>query len=69
MQVVNEMYRTIQLSSCISAQGEIVEVLLDGTVLIRDGETLYRGRPIELSADATPKPRKPKPRLAKATAR
>lgn len=48
------MYRTIQLSSCISVQGEFVEVLFDGSILIRDGETLYRGRPVELRGEAAP---------------
>jgi hypothetical protein len=66
--VGNAMYRTIQLSSCISVQGEIVEALLDGTVLIRDGETIYRGRPIELRAETPPKARKLKPRLEPAAA-
>lgn len=46
------MYRTIQLSSCISVQGEIVEFLSDGTVLVRDGSTLYRGRPVEARDEA-----------------
>ncbi len=49
---VEIMLRTIQVSSCISVQGEIVEVMTDGTVLIRDGNTLYRGRPIELRPEA-----------------
>lgn len=56
------MYRTIQVSSCISVQGEFVEVLLDGTILVRDGETLYRGRPIELRGDAARKVRALRPR-------
>jgi hypothetical protein len=41
------MYQTIQLSSCVSVQGEFVERLCDGQVLIRDGKTMYRGRPIQ----------------------
>lgn len=40
------MYRTIQLSSCVLVQGEFVEVLADGQIVIRDGKTTYRGRPI-----------------------
>lgn len=40
------MYRTIQVSSCVLIQGEFVEVLADGRVVIRDGKTEYRGRPI-----------------------
>lgn len=40
------MYQTIQLSSCITVQGELVERLHDGRVAIRDGKTVYRGHPI-----------------------
>lgn len=40
------MYRTIQVSSCVLIQGEFVEVLADGRVVIRDGKTEYRGRSI-----------------------
>ena len=40
------MFQTIALSSRVSAQGEIVEVLGNGEVVIRDGRTFYRGRPI-----------------------
>ena len=40
------MYQTIQVSSCVSVQGEFVEALADGQVLIRVGEAEYRGRPI-----------------------
>ncbi len=29
----------------------MIEVLQDGTILIRDGKTLYRGRPIELTEE------------------
>ena len=46
------MYQTIQLSSCVSVQGEFVERLCDGQVLIRDGKTMYRGRPIQRGAAA-----------------
>ena len=42
-------YRTVQLSSCVSAQGELVQVLGNGEILIRDGQTIYRGRPVEFS--------------------
>jgi hypothetical protein len=41
------MLQTVRLSSCVSAQGEIVEVLRNGDVVVRDGGTLWRGRPIE----------------------
>ena len=40
------MYQTIQVSSCVSVQGEFVEVLADGQVVIRVGATEYRGRPV-----------------------
>ena len=42
------MYRTVQLSSCVSAQGELVEVLGNGEVLVRDGGKFYRGQPVAL---------------------
>lgn len=40
------MYQTIQLSSCVSVQGETVEILGNGDVVIRNGGTFYRGRPL-----------------------
>jgi hypothetical protein len=40
------MFQTVQVSSCVSAQGDFVETLPDGDVLVRDGGQLYRGRPI-----------------------
>lgn len=40
------MYQTIQLSSCVSVQGEFVELLANGEVVIRDGASVYRGQPI-----------------------
>ena len=40
------MYQTIQVSSCVSVQGDFVELLPNGDMLIRDGMQLYRGRPI-----------------------
>jgi hypothetical protein len=39
-------YQTIQLASCVSVQGEFVEILADGQVVIRVGEKEYRGHPI-----------------------
>lgn len=44
------MYRTIQVSSCVLIQGEFVEMLADGQVVVRDGRTTYRGRSISPSA-------------------
>lgn len=58
----NAMLRTIRLSSCISVQGEMVEVLQDGTILVRDGKTLYRGRPVEMHDDDIPLPLPVRPR-------
>jgi hypothetical protein len=40
------MYQTIQVSTCVSAQGELVENLPNGEAIVRDGGQTYRGRPI-----------------------
>jgi hypothetical protein len=40
------MYQTIQVSSCVSAQGDLVERLPNGDLVVRDGLNVYRGRPI-----------------------
>jgi hypothetical protein len=40
------MYQTIQVSTCVSAQGEFVENLPSGEMVVRDGGQIYRGRPI-----------------------
>lgn len=40
------MYQTIQMSSCVSVYGEFVEALQNGEIVVRDGNTVYRGRPI-----------------------
>lgn len=40
------MYQTIWVSSCVSVQGEFVEMLENGEIVIRDGRTVYRGRPV-----------------------
>jgi len=50
------MFRTVQLSSCISAQGELVEVRRNGDILVRDGATLYRGRPVTLPSGRPAQP-------------
>lgn len=47
------MYQTIRVSSCVSVQGEFVECLSDGRVVIRVGESEYRGQPVV----RTPMPR------------
>jgi hypothetical protein len=41
------MYQTVQVSSCVSAQGDLVERLPNGDLVVRDGINVYRGRPIE----------------------
>lgn len=48
------MYRTIQLSSCVSVQGELVETLGNGEILVKDGKTVYRGRPVEFRDPVVP---------------
>lgn len=59
------MIQTIQLSSCISVQGHIVEVHPSGDVVIRSGTTLYRGKPVTADlihpaiADTSPAPLQP----------
>ena len=40
------MYQTIQVSSRVSVQGEIVERLPNGQVVVRDGLNVYRGQPV-----------------------
>lgn len=41
--------QTIQISSRVLAHGELVEVCGNGDALIRDGNKLYRGRPVAMS--------------------
>jgi hypothetical protein len=49
------MYQTIRVSSCVSAQGDLVERLPNGDAVIRDGAHVYRGRPIApVAATETP---------------
>ena len=52
------MYQTIQVSSCVSVQGEFVEMLSDGRMVIRAGSALYRGRPVarRVAAEAVSSP-------------
>ncbi|MFO1141462.1 MAG: hypothetical protein U1E59_03565 [Amaricoccus sp.] len=59
------MFQTIQVSSCVSAQGDLVEQLPNGDVVIRDGGQTYRGRPIAPIAAAVTEalgPRQAKPK-------
>lgn len=43
------MYQTIRVSSCLSIQGEFVETLATGQVVVRDGRKTYRGEPIRMA--------------------
>jgi hypothetical protein len=40
------MYQTVQVSSCVSVQGDLVERLPNGDAVVRDGLNVYRGRPV-----------------------
>lgn len=40
------MIRTIAIGSCVSIQGVFVRAFADGTILVRVGEKLFRGRPV-----------------------
>jgi hypothetical protein len=40
------MYQTVQVSSCVSVQGFLVEHLPNGDAIVSDGLKTYRGRPI-----------------------
>jgi hypothetical protein len=40
------MYQTVQVSSCVSVQGFLVEHLPNGEAIVSDGLKTYRGRPI-----------------------
>jgi hypothetical protein len=44
------MFQTIRLSSRVSVQGELVELLPNGEVIVRDGRHTYRGRPVAPTA-------------------
>ncbi len=50
------MYQTIQLSSRVTVQGDLVEQLPNGQVVVRDGLTLYRGVPIAAIARDAKRP-------------
>ena len=41
------MLRTIQIGSCTSVQGLFVRLLEDGRMVVRVGQRLYAGLPIE----------------------
>jgi hypothetical protein len=49
------MYQTVQVSSCVSVQGFLVEHLPNGETIVSDGLKTYRGRPIApLNASRSP---------------
>lgn len=50
--MVKMTFQTIRVSSCLSIQGEFVEALASGEVLIRDGGSIYRGQPIQVATSA-----------------
>lgn len=50
------MIQTIRLSSCVSVQGEFVAVLENGDVMIRDGDTTYRGSPVSRKSPSSELP-------------
>lgn len=44
------MLKTIMLGSCVSVQGIFVRNLADGRMLIRVGEKMFAGRPVNRAA-------------------
>ena len=54
------MYQTVQVSTCVSVQGELVESLPNGEAIVRDGGQTYRGRPIAPFAQAASAERGPR---------
>jgi hypothetical protein len=48
------MLQTIQVSSCVSVHGELVEVLRNGDMIVRNGSRNYRGRPITARSGRQP---------------
>ena len=48
------MYQTVQVSSCVSVQGFLVEHLPNGDAIVSDGLKTYRGRPIAPIAARNP---------------
>ncbi|MCI2400096.1 hypothetical protein [Aliiroseovarius subalbicans] len=46
------MMRTIVLGSCVSVQGLFVRELKGGKIVVRVGERLYQGYPVDLAQAA-----------------
>lgn len=40
------MVKTITIGTCVSIQGLFVRAFADGTIAVRVGEQLFRGRPV-----------------------
>lgn len=41
------MIRTITIGTCLSIQGLFERACADGTIIVRVGAQLFRGRPVE----------------------
>jgi hypothetical protein len=48
---VFEMLRTITIGSCVSIQGTFERQLDGGNIIVRVGQNLFAGRPIEKAAN------------------
>lgn len=48
------MLTTIEIGSCVSVQGELIARLKTGECIVRDGERIYRGRPLRPRSVAAP---------------
>ncbi len=44
------MIRTITIGSCVSIQGMFVRAFTDGTILVRVGQKVFRGIPVNKKA-------------------
>ncbi|ARE40661.1 hypothetical protein RGUI_2520 [Rhodovulum sp. P5] len=44
------MIRTILLGTCVSVQGSFVRHLADGKIVVRVGQRLYEGLPVNATA-------------------
>ncbi|WP_421702212.1 hypothetical protein [Aliiroseovarius sp.] len=46
------MLRTVILGSCVSVQGLFVRELANGKIVVRVGEKLYQGYPVDMAQAA-----------------
>ena len=44
------MLTTIAIGTCVSIQGMLVKRLANGHVVVRDGDRIYSGRPVDTKA-------------------